>query len=442
MASMASKTSFFLISFLLHLIITPEIAQSTSNPKAILFQTSKDESSKLHLTTILQKNPPAEIKVLVDLGAQTLWLDCQNSYNSSSYKHVQCNSTECAVAEPNACGDGCQGNELPRCIPDTCYNHPANPIIDTSFDGGRVSEDELNFQSTNGSNPGNFVTVPKFIFTCVPSFLAAGLPIGAIGIAGFGRTNISLTTQLARTFNLPTKFGVCLSSSPNSKGVIIIGDGPYYMLPNIDVTSNLIFTPLIVNPNGGSSTHSVSKAEYFITVKSIEVNGKKVEISKKLFSINKNGDGGTKINTYSPYTVLEPTIYKALTDAFATEMTNITNRVPSIAPFGFCFNASGIASTRVGPAVPTIDLILEDKALWRIFGANSMVQVSENVMCLGFVGKGAGRISLRASIDIGTHQLEDNLLQFDVGGSRLGFSSSLLFRQTTCANFNFKSIIA
>ena len=31
--------------------------------------------------------------------------------------------------------------------------------------------------------------------------------------------------------------------------------------------------------------------------------------------------------------------------------------------------------------------------------------------------------------------MEDNLLEFDLQRSRLGFSSSLLFRQTTCNNF-------
>lgn len=45
-----------------------------------------------------------------------------------------------------------------------------------------------------------------------------------------------------------------------------------------------------------------------------------------------------------------------------------------------------------------------------------------------------------SAIVIGGHQIEDNLLQFDLATSRLGFSSSLLFRQTTCANFNFTSV--
>lgn len=110
----------------------------------------------------------------------------------------------------------------------------------------------------------------------------------------------------------------------------------------------------------------------------------------------------------------------------------------TVSPFGVCYNASDLGSTRVGAAVPAIDLVLESESVyWRIFGANSMVAVSDQVLCLAFVDGGERP---RTSVVVGGYQLEDNLLQFDLATSRLGFSSSLLFRQTTCANFNFTSV--
>ena len=69
---------------------------------------------------------------------------------------------------------------------------------------------------------------------------------------------------------------------------------------------------------------------------------------------------------------------------------------------------------------------------WRIHGANSMVRVSKNVMCLGFVDGGA---KARESIVLGGLQIEDNFLEFDLTTSRLGFSSSLLPRGASCSNF-------
>ena len=87
--------------------------------------------------------------------------------------------------------------------------------------------------------------------------------------------------------------------------------------------------------------------------------------------------------------------------------------------------------------MPSIELILQNKkVIWRIFGANSMVQVKDDVLCLGFVD---GGVNPRTSIVIGAHQIEDNLLEFDMATSRLGFSATLLGRMTTCANFNFTS---
>ncbi|KHN18889.1 Basic 7S globulin [Glycine soja] len=66
-----------------------------------------------------------------------------------------------------------------------------------------------------------------------------------------------------------------------------------------------------------------------------------------------------------------------------------------------------------------------------------MVSVSDDkVLCLGFVNGGENP---RTSIVIGGYQLEDNLLQFDLATSRLGFSSLLYGSRTTCANFNFTS---
>ncbi|KAK8992803.1 hypothetical protein V6N11_048873 [Hibiscus sabdariffa] len=167
----------------------------------------------------------------------------------------------------------------------------------------------------------------------------------------------------------------------------------------------------------------------------ITINGKSVALNKTLLSINKEGHGGTKISTVAPLTVIETSIYKAVVGAFIKQISRVS-RVRAVALFGACFNATALGSTRVGPAVPQIDLELLNKVVWRIFGANSMVQVSNEVLCLGFVDGGS---EPRTSIVIGGLVIEDNLLQVDLAASRLGFSSSLLFRQTTCSNFNFTS---
>lgn len=139
----------------------------------------------------------------------------------------------------------------------------------------------------------------------------------------------------------------------------------------------------------------------------------------------------------NPYTVLEKSIYKALVNAFVKELN--VSRVASVAPFGACFSSKDISTAYTGPAVPKIDLVLQKKDVyWRIFGGNSMVSVSNDVMCLGFVDGGKNP---RTSIVIGGRQVEENLLEFDIASSKLGFSP-LLFRKQICANYNFAAASA
>ncbi|XP_021904849.1 basic 7S globulin-like [Carica papaya] len=238
----------------------------------------------------------------------------------------------------------------------------------------------------------------------------------------------------------PRKFAICLASSSRSSGVVFFGDGLYGFLPspNLDFSKSLIFIPLILNPVSTSSAsfEKEPSADYFIGVKSILINNQRVPLNTSLLKINKEGNGGTTISTVHPYTVMETSIYKAVTKTFTNQMPKVP-RVAAVPPFGTCYNSASFGSTRTGLAVPQIDLVMQNKGVfWRIFGANSMVSVSSGVVCLAIVDGGS---SPRTSIVIGAHQIEDNLLQFDLARSRLGFSSSLLFRGTTCSNFNFTS---
>lgn len=250
--------------------------------------------------------------------------------------------------------------------------------------------------------------------------------------------------QVSAFFSEPYLFALCLSGSQKATGVAFFNSGgPYFFLPGIDVAKTLFYTPLILNPVGSTviTYYQHPSDEYFIGVASIKVNGKDVEFNKTLLAIDENGFGGTKISTVVPYTVLQTSIYEAFTDAFVRESAALNLTVTkAVKPFSACYSAGDVMTTRVGPAVPTVDLVMQnDDVFWRVFGANSMVRIESkdaDVWCFGFVDGGANP---RASIVIGGNQIEDNLLEFDVGLNRLGFSSSVLVHGTTCADFNFTS---
>ncbi|KAM1281334.1 hypothetical protein ACFX2H_021824 [Malus domestica] len=262
--------------------------------------------------------------------------------------------------------------DLGGCNNNTCALSPGNTITHTTTSSD-LGQDTVSLQSTDGSNPGRLVSVPNLLFIYGPIFLLEGLASGVKGMAGLA--------------------GAYFQGEPS--------------------------------------------VEYFINVKSIKVNGKVVALNTSLMAIDNEGYGGMKISTVNLYMVLETSIYNVVVNAFVKEVANKIPKVKAVAPFRACFSSKSIGVTRVGPSVPSIDLVLQSESVyWTMFRANSMVYVSNDVLCLGFMDGGE---KPRTSIVIGGHQLEDNLLQFDLATSRLGFSSSLLFSRTTCGNFNFTS---
>ncbi|XP_057432915.1 probable aspartic proteinase GIP2 [Lotus japonicus] len=145
------------------------------------------------------------------------------------------------------------------------------------------------------------------------------------------------------------------------------------------------------------------------------------------------GNGGTKLSTVDPFTVLHVSIYNSLVRDFVRKAAERKiKRVAAVAPFGACFDLSTIGRTTTGLDVPTIDLVLQENVEWTIYGGNSMVLVKKNVACLGFVD--GGELSMTAVV-IGGSQLQDNFLVFDLASSKLSFSSSLLLHHTRCSHF-------
>ncbi|KAJ4895202.1 Eukaryotic aspartyl protease family protein [Raphanus sativus] len=430
---MASSPTIFSVLFLF--IFSFSSAQPSFRPRALLLPVTKDKSTLQYTTFINQRTPLVAASVVFDLGGRNLWVDCDKDYVSTTYRSPRCNSAVCSRTGSTACGT-CFSPPRPGCSNNTCSLIPDNTVTGTAT-SGEVATDIVSIQSTDGRNPGRVAKIPNLIFGCGATFLLKGLAAGTVGMAGMGRHNIGLPSQFAAAFSFKRKFAVCLTSG---RGVAFFGNGPYVFLPGIQI-SRLQTTQLLINPVSTASAYSQGEksTEYFVGVTDIRIADKSVPINKTLLKIDgTTGVGGTKISTVDPYTVMETSIFKAFTSAFvrAAAARNIT-RVPSVKPFGACFSTENVFGTRVGYAVPDIQLVFQSNdVVWRIFGANSMVSVSREVICLGFVD---GGVNARTSVVIGGFQLEDNLIEFDLASNRLSFSSTLLGLRTNCANFNFTS---
>ncbi|KAH7522382.1 probable aspartic proteinase GIP2 [Ziziphus jujuba] len=402
-----SHFNFLFLCFLLIFsnIISTSIAKkssSSSHPhvKTLVLPVTKVHSNfgpDQYVTEIKKKTPLLPIKVSIDISLDKPFLYCERSYVRYTYKPINCSSPLCSFAN----------YPLNPCYSDnTCASYTYNNIGDR-YASGQLIQDIVTVKSIDGRS----VSVPNFIFVCsIETFSLGGLASGVKG-----------------------KFAICLSPFESSNGSIFIGNGPYVLQPgNIDVSKFLTYTTFITN---------YYYREFYLLLKAIKVDGKLVPSDTWKYKLTFNYDksdinGGTKIGTVYPYTVMDSVILSSVVDEFVKALGKNIPRVANVTPFDVCFNSTGIARTHLGPAVPTIELVFNNNAVWKIYGANSMVEVSKDVMCLAFVSKKGGFWS-RATVEIGGYQLEDNLVQFDLDNHRVGFSSSLLSKRTSCSNFKY-----
>ncbi|CAI9776302.1 unnamed protein product [Fraxinus pennsylvanica] len=291
----------------------------------------------------------AKVNAVIDLGERFLLFNC-DSYTSSTYAPIHCDSKKCEIAKGFGC-EGCYGPLGPGA--------PTTPVV-----------------TPLQSIPGYYCILRRIRRGHI------GLASGTTGILGLATIQISLHKEGATKLSLPDMFSLCFPSSGIGK----------------------------------------------ILLESME----NLSLKSSYFTIGRDGIGGTKISTVKNFTTLHSSIYKALTIAFVKAASYMKIKsVNAVAPFRACFSSATISAMSTGPSVPIIELVLPGNDVsWKINGANSTFAVNKNVLCLAFVDGGSNP---RTSIVIGAHQMEDNLLEFDLNSSQLRFSSSLLVQNKTCS---------
>ncbi|XP_027338829.1 basic 7S globulin 2-like [Abrus precatorius] len=411
---MATSLFYFFLCFLFLFTVSPSLPSSNGLPSSgfITLPIKVDPATHQYYTSIGIGTPQHNMNLAIDLAGKFLWYDCDSHYNSSSYNPVSCDSPKCPQGSPCI---GCNGfPRKPGCTNNTCGLDVVNPFADTIFSGD-MGEDFLFLPQ---------IKVPRnFVSGCTDSDrfttpLLVGLAKGIKGILGLARTPLTLPIQVSSSFNIPPKFTLCLPSSYYSKktniGEIFIGGRPS--------------SSISVSRTGFGS----SSDEYFIHVNSINIDDKPVKFKTSLLNVDENGNGGTKISTMSPYTVLHHSIYKSFVKDYVKAAKAIKiKRVKSVHPFVACFDANTIADRQ---AVPTINLVIEGQfggESFEIFGHNSMVEVEKGVVCLAFVDGGR---QAKTAVVIGGYQLEDRVLEFDLSTSILSFSSSLMLHNASCSD--------
>ncbi|CAL4945649.1 unnamed protein product [Urochloa decumbens] len=417
-----SQRQFFLLAVALCLLAASTLASALGG-KPLVTPITKDGSTSLYTSPLKDGRP-----LVLDLSGPLIWSTCDDA----SHPTLELYERECTEAirytrpECWAYAGGSDGGGYGR---GKCVAHPYNPVAGRCASGD-MTRTTLSASATDGKNPLYPVSFPA-VASCAPPSLLDKLPAGAAGVAGLARSDLSLPAQVVATQGVARKFALCLP------GVAIFGGGPFFLLPPwlLEITSAMGSTPL----------HRFQEQPgYYIWINGINVNQNPVPLG--YYNSGTGAAAGQLVVGFSttiPYTALRPDVYRPFVEAFDNASTSGfgMQRVAAAAPFELCYNQSKLWSTRIGYAVPQIDLILEDSTRYGVFGANSLVQVDDATVCLAFVemkpeelGYGNGQAP---AVVIGGFQMENNLLVFDEEKQVLGYSTLLLFRQTTCSNFNF-----
>ena len=397
---------------------------SSDPPVSLVLPITKDYSTFQYLTTLSHGSSLSPTKFVVDLGFSSIWVDCDSrKFQFFSGQTISRRSIQCLTAKSREIESYGEGKLVDQ--EQACEIFSENRITGKRAGKGELVEDLMVLQSTQDSKASQMQTRHKLLFACSESLLLNGLASEAKGMLGFGRARSSLSSQIFTSLDTKRKFSLCLSSST---GVLLFGDMGHPSLAKAEIFRSLKFTPFT-----GKQNQKHPSEEYLIKVNFIKINGKKLSLS--MTSLSKD-EGRTELSSVVPYSTMESSIYEIFTKAYlqaAMAMNMI--RVDSVGPFGLCFSSKGNGS-KAGPNVPSVDFVLQSEMVkWRIHGRNSMVKVNSEVMCLGFVD---GGLNPRNPIVIGGHQLEDVLLQFDLETSMLGFSDSLLTKDTSCFDFKFR----
>lgn len=212
---------------------------------------------------------------------------------SSSYSTAHCSDPACLAYPVSSC------SAQRSCTYDTVY------IAPTAYTRGIMSYDTLTISSTFG--PPNHI--PEFAFGCSHSSKAPYNFAGAGGIVGFGRSPLSLPSQL----NV-SRFSYCLGS--------------------INDTTSL--SPLVLGAAAslGASARTQSTSilnidyGYVVELIAISVAGEPINISTSSLGLNlmdygvstEAGGAGIIFDSGTTFLHLPPLAFQALMDAFRTRI--------------------------------------------------------------------------------------------------------------------------
>lgn len=352
------------------------------------------DSSLFYLNFSIGRPPIPQFTVM-DTGSSLLWIQCQpcincfkqfgpvfNPAKSSTFNNVSCLSPYCRFS-PGIRNKSCdKANSYSKCMYNQTY-------VRGPSSSGVLATDEIVFKTSDDGT----TTVPEVIFGC-------GHDNGKLndrqlsGVFGLGLGQLSLVSQLGRSFSY------CIGN---------LYDPFYY--------HNKLILGYGARIGGDSTPLEVINGRYYVTLKSISVGEKQLDLDVNIFKRRTWSNDGVIIDTGSPATWLIKEGFEALRDEVQSLLDMWLNRY-WYSSWSLCYEGSA-RQDLVG--FPVVRFEFEDGAELVLDRESLFLQAWPNVFCMAvfpsFVnGDAYTRLSL-----IGMMAQQNYNVAYDIDGRKLSF---------------------
>ncbi|EFJ08415.1 hypothetical protein SELMODRAFT_131679 [Selaginella moellendorffii] len=361
----------------------------------------------LYFTQVQLGTPPRTYNLQVDTGSDLLWVNCHPCIGcpafsdlkipivpydvkaSASSSKVPCSDPSCTLITQIS-ESGC--NDQNQCGYSFQYGDGSGTL-------GYLVEDVLHYMVN---------ATATVIFGC--GFKQSGdlstSERALDGIIGFGASDLSFNSQLAKQGKTPNVFAHCLDGGERGGGILVLGN---VIEPDIQ------YTPLVPY-----------MSHYNVVLQSISVNNANLTIDPKLFS--NDVMQGTIFDSGTTLAYLPDEAYQAFTQAVSLV----------VAPFLLCDTR---LSRFIYKLFPNVVLYFEGASMTLTPAEYLIRQASAAnapIWCMGWQSMGSAESELQYTI-FGDLVLKNKLVVYDLERGRIGWrpfdcktSFFLLFRPDLC----------
>uniref|UniRef100_A0ACD5VFM7 Uncharacterized protein n=1 Tax=Avena sativa TaxID=4498 RepID=A0ACD5VFM7_AVESA len=372
----------------------------------------------LYYARVKLGNPPKEYLVQFDTGSDIMWVSCspctgcpksseinlpQKLYNpksSSTSSRISCSDHRCTDAL-EAGYAVCNRSHSPS-------NQCGYTL--TYADGGTTTgyyvSDTLHLGTTMGNEGSVHSSSAMVLFGCSNS--RSG---NTDGIIGFGKSALSVISQLSSQGLSGNVFSHCLKRSKDGGGILVLGEV---------VKPGFVSTPLVT-----------MQPRYNLNMKSIAVNGKMLPINSSLFATS--NAQGTVVDSGTTLSYLADGVYDPVVSAiYAAVSPSVRTYVHTGIRYFISSN-----STRALSLFPTVTLYFEDGAAMKVGPESYLVRQgsfdNDDIFIIGFQRSMEIEDHERTTI-LGDLVLRDKIVVYNLDKMRMSwvdYDCSLLNMNTT-----------